>query len=366
MWALAGPEARALWGWESAADIQRDLPKLQPLRAAGFPFRTATLQAGGRARVEIGVLPESGAFDGAVVLDLLRTDVGWLVEFVAHQRGELPELAYLRPAPPTAAMPLRISESQPPAVSAVGAVVIDAASGATLFEQAARSPLPPASLTKVATAILAIEQGDLNKIAEIDVDRRSMPSSSVMGLRPGDRFTVRDLLRGLLLNSGNDAAIAIGRHLAGNDDAFVDQLNDLLARLGLRESHFTNAHGLDDAQHQASALDLAYLARYAMTLPEFREIVRLDEAVARGSRDIRLENTNSFLDAVDGAIGVKSGYTERARETLIAAVERDGHVLIIVLLRAPLRNTDAAALVDWAYGSHCWPDDAAGSGVDAC
>ena len=366
VWRLVGPEARVLWGWESAADVDRDLPKLDPLRAAGFPFRTATFQAGGRARVEIGVLPASGSLDAAVVVDLLRADAGWLVEFVAHQRGNLSNLAYLGPAPPTAPLPLRVSESRPPAASAVGAVVIDAASGATLYEQAARNPLAPASLTKVATAILAIENGDFDTIVDIDVDSRLMPSSSVMGLRPGDRFTVLDLLHGLLLNSGNDAAIAIGRHLAGSDGAFVEQLNDLLARLGLQDSHFTNAHGLDAPQHQASALDLAYLARYAMTLPEFREIVRMPEIIARGSRDIRLKNTNTFLDASNDAIGVKSGYTERAHETLIAAVERNRHTLIIVLLNAPKRNTDAGALADWAFASHCWPGEPIGTAASTC
>src|SRR5205823_13637547 len=115
-----------------------------------------------------------------------------------------------------------------------------------------------------------------------DVDSRAMRGSTVMGLIPGDQFTLRDLLYGMILPSGNDAALAIGRAVSGSDAAFVEQMNALVERLGLNESHFVNPHGLNAVGHETSAYDLAVLARYAMTLPEFRTIVSTTAWTARG------------------------------------------------------------------------------------
>ena len=200
----------------------------------------------------------------------------WRVEFVSRlfpsdggaYAGPLPE--------PLGPPPLRIGIAPVPpiaAVAAVAAVIVDGDSGAVLFEKNAHRPLPPASLTKIATAILTVEQGGLDAVIEVDVDSGKLTGSSLMGLRPGDRFSVRDLLYGLMLASGNDAALALGRELAGNDAGFVVALNALLARIGLRDSTLTNPHGLDAAGHRASAYDLAMLSRYGTTYAAFREIV---------------------------------------------------------------------------------------------
>ena len=247
------------------------------------------------------------------------------------------------------------SASSAPQNSAVALLLLDDASGTVLYHEGGRTPLPPASLTKIATAILAIERGNLDEWVEVDVDSRIMHGSTVMGLMPGDHFTVRDLLYGLMLPSGNDAALAIGRHVAGSDAAFVEQMNELIARLGLIESHFANPHGLNATGHAASAHDLAMLARYAMTLPEFREIIGTSSWVASGSRNVPLFNVlNTVLYAIPGADGVKSGFTEQAGRTMVASALRDGHRLYVVVLNDPRYEADVAALLDWGFAAFDW------------
>ena len=184
-------------------------------------------------------------------------------------------------------------------------LVVDDASGAMLAEKNARQRLAPASLTKITTAILAIEGMEPATVVTTDVDSRTMIDSSVMGLVPGDCFTVNDLLYGLMLPSGNDVALALGRYEAGSDAAFVHKMNTLVKRLGLTDTTYTDPHGLDDPQHLSSAYDIAMLSRYGMSLPQFRSVVKTTSYTARGSRTLSMLNTNSLLSSYANADGVK-------------------------------------------------------------
>jgi D-alanyl-D-alanine carboxypeptidase len=240
-------------------------------------------------------------------------------------------------------------------VSASAAAVIDEASGALLFGKDAHDRRAPASLTKIATAVIALERGDLDAVVDVDVDSRIMRGSTVMGLIPGDRFTLRDLLYGMMLPSGNDAALSIGRHLAGSDAAFVGEMNALAQRLGLWDTHFANPHGLGAREHLTSARDVAMLSRYAMSVPGFAELVGTASWTASGSREIPLSNINTFLFTYPGADGLKTGYTRRAGLTIAASAMREGHRVIVVLLNAPQREADAYALMDWAFATFQWP-----------
>ena len=266
------------------------------------------------------------------------------------------QAAGLAGVPVSGGPPVRTTDEGPPEVSAEAAIVVDEASGAVLFDKNAHESLPPASLTKVITAIVALEGADPNAWLTTDIDSRKMNGSSLMGLLPGDCYQLRDLLYGLMLPSGNDAALAISRYVAGSDEEFLAQMHALLNRLGLHESHFIDPHGLGGDGHTASAYDLAMLSRYAMTtIPEFRTIVATPVWRSGGTRQLVLYNVNNFLTQFEGADGLKTGYTNEAGRTLIASATRDGRRLFAVLLNAPERDDDAAALLEWAFENHEWP-----------
>jgi D-alanyl-D-alanine carboxypeptidase (penicillin-binding protein 5/6) len=250
--------------------------------------------------------------------------------------------------------PVAVKALPPPTTQATSALVLDGSSGAVLYQKNGELPVAPASLTKIATAILAAEAGNLDQWVTVDVDSRQMDGSSVMGLVPGDCFRMRDLLYGLMLPSGNDAAVALGRQIAGSDAAFVGRMNDLVERLRLTDTHFANPHGLDAPGHVASAHDLALLARYAMTIPDFTSVVGASRWVAQGSRTIALTNTNAFLPTYPGADGVKTGFTDAAGRTLVASVTRNGRRVFVVVLNAPNRDADAKALFDWSFANFIW------------
>ncbi len=266
--------------------------------------------------------------------------------------------ALLPPAlvPPASAAAPTSRGLTPPESASLAVLLLDDASGTVLFERNGHQTLPPASLTKIATAIVALEGGALDAPVDIDVDSRTMRGSTVMGLEPGDRFSLRDLLYGLMLPSGNDAAIAIGRHVSGSDLAFVDAMNAMVSRLGLRESHFSNPHGLAGIGHYASAYDLAMLSRYAMTVPGYREIASADRWVARGSREITMFSlVTEERWRTPGVDAGKSGYTRSAGRTLVLSAERDGHRLHAVVLNDQQTEAVSAALLEWGFANFEWP-----------
>jgi len=264
----------------------------------------------------------------------------------------LPPLGSPLPQPWAPGPALKPAAAPPPSIAGIAAVVLDEASGEVLYDKSAHMAAAPASLTKIATLILALEDGRLDEWVDIDVDSTAMRGSSVMGLLPGDRFTLRDLLYGLMLPSGNDAALSIGRFVAGTDESFVFRMNVLLRRLGLTESSFANPHGLGRENHYASAYDLAMLSRYGMSIPGFLEIVSAGYWSAEGSRTIPLGNINAFLTQYRGADGLKTGYTRRAGPTLAASATRNGVRLYAIVLNSPSREHDARLLLDWAFASY--------------
>lgn len=254
---------------------------------------------------------------------------------------------------PWGAAPVALTDTYP-AVSARAAVVMDEASGAVLYQKDGHLRLGPASLTKIATAVLAIESGDLDRWVDVDVDASSMPGSTLMGLRSGDQFTLRDLLYGLMLPSGNDAALAIGRAVAGSDAAFIAEMNGLAQRMGLSNTNFTNAHGLDWSEHYSSAYDLAVLARYAMSLEEFMPLASARSWTTNGSRTISLGTLNVMLGRYPSADGIKTGFTRSSGKTIVVSAVQDGRRVYVVLLDAPNREADATKLLDWAFANHRW------------
>ncbi len=257
--------------------------------------------------------------------------------------------------PPRALAPIFAGRAPAPNATAASVVVLDEASGAVLYQKNGRSRLPPASLTKIATAIVAIEGMEPNVAITTDVDSRRMVDSSVLGLIPGDCFVSADLLYGLMLPSGNDAAVAMARYQAGSEPAFVQQMNMLVRRLGLTDTMFTDPHGLGGPFHRSSAYDIAMLARYGMSLPRFREVVKTGSYTARGTRNLSMLNTNALLSSYPSTDGVKTGFTDDAGRTLVASATKNGKRVYVVLLNDQNRDTDARALLDWAFVNHVWP-----------
>lgn len=239
----------------------------------------------------------------------------------------------------------------PENVSAVSAIVIEAQTGTVLWEQNSREKRAMASTTKIMTALLTIEAGDLDR--EFTVDPLAiMVEGTSMGLREGDRVSRRDLLYGILLPSGNDAANAAAVSVSGSVTAFVKLMNSRARELGLNDTHFATPSGLDAEGHYTTAYDLAKLAAYALRDDTFREIVGCTSAdVEFGNPPYKrtLYNSNKMLKRYDGAIGVKTGFTDNARRCLVSAAERDGATLVAVTLNAPDDWNDHAKMLDYGF-----------------
>lgn len=247
-------------------------------------------------------------------------------------------------------MGIRVNASAP-ATSAVSAVVIEAETGTVLYSKNMEEQRAMASTTKIMTAILTIEAGDLDR--EFTVDSYAiMVEGTSMGLREGDRVSRRDLLYGILLPSGNDAANAAAVSVSGSMSAFVKKMNAKAAALGLRNTHFVTPSGLDADGHYTTAYDLAMLAAYAMKNPIFREVVscqykRVEFGNPPYSRT--LYNSNKMLKQYDGAIGIKTGFTDNARRCLVSAAQRDGVELIAVTLNDPNDWKDHSQMLDYGF-----------------
>ena len=215
-----------------------------------------------------------------------------------------------------------------------GYCVIEQASGRVLYEYNKDARLEMASTTKIMTALVALETLDLD--AQIRVDDRAIGvEGSSIYLRKNEIWTARDLLHGLMLRSGNDAAVALAIASCGSEEAFAVRMNETARKIGLEQTHFTNPHGLHDDEHYTTAYELAKLSAYAMSNPEFRAIVgaKVYKVAANETHpEHYFANKNKMLASFDGANGIKTGYTTHSGRCLVSAAERDGMQLIGVVL----------------------------------
>lgn len=236
-----------------------------------------------------------------------------------------------------------------PGVSASSAILMDAQSGRILYEKDAYTRRSIASTTKLLTALVAVESTpDLSRVVTITADHWAEGTS--MYLKPGEEVTLEDLLYGLLLQSGNDAALAIATGCAGDVETFVEWMNQWAADLGMENSHFANPNGLDDEDHYSTAYDMALLARAVLENKTLSGIVATRSATRAGRS---LSNHNKLLWQYEGCNGMKTGYTTEAGRTLVSSATRNGQTLICVTLNAPNDWADHRALLD--YGFEEWP-----------
>ncbi|MSQ24291.1 MAG: D-alanyl-D-alanine carboxypeptidase [Chloroflexi bacterium] len=256
----------------------------------------------------------------------------------------------------TAPAPARVSEGDPPPVTAPFVAIVDEDSGAMLYSQQPEVRVPIASTTKIATTLVALErEPDLQRVIPITIDGGAMAAadgSQVMGLEPGEQLHLETLLYGMMLWSGNDAAEQVAVGLAdGSRDRYVGWMNQLAASLGLRNTHFANPSGMDADGHYSSASDMAYLARFAMRDANFRRLA--GSRLFEGEGYI-LPNINRLLAAYPGADGVKIGYTDDAQRTMIASATRDGHRVFVSFMRSADLVGDATTLLDWVWRTFRW------------
>ncbi len=238
-------------------------------------------------------------------------------------------------------------------VSAKCAYALELDSGDVVFEKNADIKVGMASTTKIMTAIVAIENAALDKVVKITPEMVGVEGSSIY-LQEGETLTVEELLYALLLESANDAAVALACFVGGDLDIFVDMMNSKAEELMLEGTHFTNPHGLDNDEHYTTAKELAILAKYAMSNPVFREIVSTYKKVIPlgedGSRV--LINHNKLLRAYDGAIGIKTGFTKKSGRCLVSCAEVDGVKIIAVTLNAPSDWDDHRKMLDLGFSMY--------------
>ena len=243
--------------------------------------------------------------------------------------------------------------NEPASCSAQAAVVLEATTGAVLYEKNASQKLGMASTTKIMTAICAIEHSDTEKTATVSSRAAGVEGSS-MYLESGEKIKLGELIKGLMLVSGNDAATAIAEAVSGNESSFVLLMNQKANEIGVKNTSFQNPHGLSVSGHYTTALDLAKITAYAMKNPVFKEIVSSKSGTATASDGKKhfLTNHNKLLKMYDGCIGVKTGFTKATGRCLVTAAERDGLRLICVTLNDGDDWRDHTAMYDRAFSEY--------------
>lgn len=244
------------------------------------------------------------------------------------------------------------------------ALLLDASNNRVLYEENGNKVMPMASTTKIMTCILAIESGKLQDMVTVSGYASGMPKVR-MGMRKGERYRLEDLLYSLMLESHNDTAVAIAEHLGGTVEGFAAKMNEKAESLGCKNTYFITPNGLDanekGKQHSTTARDLAIIAAYAIKNEEFIKIVNTKNynfSEIEGKRNIQLNNTDRFLDLMEGAIGIKTGFTNGAGYCFVGALTKEGKTFISVVLASgwpPNKNwkwTDTTKLMEFGLSSY--------------
>ncbi len=250
------------------------------------------------------------------------------------------------------------------AVGAAGAVLLDVNTTRVLASKNAHAPMPMASTTKAMTALLAVERGNLDAMVTVPDAAYGVEGSS-MYLNRGEKLSLRDLLYGLMLSSGNDAAVTIATHIGGSLPGFIQMMNSRARELGCVNTNFVTPNGLHDPDHYTTAYDLGLIAAAAMKNPLFREIVSTQyHKTTTGDIMRTLKNKNKILWQYEGGNGVKTGYTKAAGKCLVFSAEREGNTIVGVVLNASNMWNDAVSYLDAGFSRYEWKTVfSAGEGV---
>lgn len=271
---------------------------------------------------------------------------------------ELPPRPILRTAniefPGMSAYPVNTGR-QAPGLTARGIYIVDLDSMVPLLVKNPDLHLRPASTTKIMTALVALDTfGNTNVLTAKDA---TGAIGKAIHLKSGEQVTFKNMLYGLLLESGNDAAYALAENYPGGYNAMVSAMNEKAMNLGIRDTSFRNVSGVDEFGHETTVHDLAVLTAAAMKNPQFSEVVGTKEKEIEsldGTVIHKLSNTNELLGVVPGVLGVKTGTTELAGESLVTDIERDGHRIILVMLGSQDRFGETKKLITWVFENHKW------------
>ena len=244
-------------------------------------------------------------------------------------------------------------------ISAPSAILMERSTGTVLYEKNADEHLSPASVTKIMTLLLIMEQLDSGQLNTSDIVTASAHASSMGGsqiwLKEGEQMSVDEMLKCIAVNSANDCAVAMAEHISGSEEAFAKRMNDRAKELGMENTQFLNCTGLtDDPGHYTTARDIACMSRALLAHPRIREYTTIWMDTVRDGR-FGLANTNKLIHAYPGATGLKTGYTQQAMHCLSASAERDGVEYIAVVLHAEsskARFADAATLLNFAFANY--------------
>lgn len=239
------------------------------------------------------------------------------------------------------------------------AALLDSETNAVLYEKNAEEKMYPASITKIATAIYAIEKGNLDSIATVSSNAANQEGTRVY-LVEGEQVSLKKLIQGMLINSGNDAAVAIAEHVDGSVESFAEHLNDFLRRkIGVKNTHFTNPSGLHDENHYTTAMDMALITNYAIKNPVFAEIFGTKELKWQGqSWDVQLYTHHRMLKGelpYQGITGGKTGFTDQSRQTLATTADNGKLKLTAIVLKSELKDDkykDTALLLDYGFNNY--------------
>jgi D-alanyl-D-alanine carboxypeptidase (penicillin-binding protein 5/6) len=258
------------------------------------------------------------------------------------------------PTPTPTPLPVNVSNVLPPEIFAEGAYVVDMTTNTILYEKNSNLQLFPASTTKIMTALIALADYKLSDVVTIG---KPLQEGQIMHLIAGEKITVENLLYGILVHSANDAALALAENHSGGVDGFVTRMNEKAQSLNLTQTRFTNPIGLDDVNHYTTVKDLATISLEALKNPEIVKIVAIPQITVSDINFTRfhpLKNVNELLGKIPGVSGLKTGYTEIAGQALVTTVQRNGHEILIVLLKSTDRFGETEKLINWIFTNFTW------------
>jgi len=254
-------------------------------------------------------------------------------------------------------VPIKKAEFISPVINAGSAISIDEETGATLYEKNSHQSRQIASLTKLMTAVIILEENDLSDTVTVP-KVANYQDGSQMFLRTDEKITVENLLYGLMINSANDSALTLAEYNAGTVEKFVEKMNKKAEELNLKETHFQNPIGLDDKNNYSSAYDMANLARYIYQKDFIRKVAIIKEMEVKstdGQITHKLKSTNDLLDSYLKIKGLKTGTTDKAGQCLVAIADNDtNNEIITVVLGSPARFSESKVLIDWTFRAYTW------------